>query len=81
MSDPNRVKVFTKIIDRQTGKHLYKLAKLKIVRVTDHTYATDNGKVYRKKELRLFPIKIFEFLTRRLSIAHTKRLAQRLLLQ
>ena len=55
MSDPNRVKVFRKIIDHQSGKPLYKLAKLKIVRVTDHTYVTDNGKVYRKNHICLKP--------------------------
>ena len=48
MSDPSRVKVFRKIIDRQSGKPLYKLTKLEIVRVTDHTHVTDNGKFYRK---------------------------------
>ena len=41
LSDPGRVKVFRKIIDRQSGKPLYKLTKFKIVRVTDHTYITD----------------------------------------
>ena len=45
LSDPGRVKVFRKIIDRQSGKPMYKLTKFKIVRVTDHTYITDNGKV------------------------------------
>ena len=55
MSDPNRVKVFRKIIDRQCGKPLFKSAKLKIVRVTDHTYVTDTGKVYRKNHICLKP--------------------------
>ena len=45
LSDPGRVQVFRKIIDRQSGKPLYKLTKFKIVRVTDHTYITDKGKV------------------------------------
>ena len=36
MSDPSRVKVFRKIIDRHSGKPLCKMTKLKIVRVTDH---------------------------------------------
>ena len=55
MSDPSRVKVFRKIIDRQSGKPLYKLTKFKIVCVTDHTYVTDTGKVYRKNHICLKP--------------------------
>ena len=55
LSDPGRVKVFRKIIDRQSGKPLYKLTKFKIVRVTDHTYITDKGKVYRKNHICLKP--------------------------
>ena len=55
LSDPGRVKVFRKIIDRQSGKPLYKLTKFKIVRVTDHTYITDNGKFYRKNHICLKP--------------------------
>ena len=48
MSEPSRVRVFRKIIDRQSGKPLYKTAKFKITHTTDHTYVTDKGKVYRK---------------------------------
>ena len=55
LSDPGRVKVFRKINDRQSGKPLYKLTKFKIVRVTDHTYITDKGKVYRKNHICLKP--------------------------
>ena len=55
ISDPSRVKVFRKIIDHQSGKPLYKLTKYKIVRVTDHTYVTDNGKVYWKNHICLKP--------------------------
>ena len=55
MTDPSRVKVFRKIIDRHSGKPFYKLSKLKIVRVTDHTYVTDTGKVYRKNHVCLKP--------------------------
>ena len=55
LSDPGRVKVFRKIIDRQSGKPLDKLTKFKIVRVTDHTYITDKGKVYRKSHICLKP--------------------------
>ena len=47
--------MFRIIIDRQSGKSLYKLTKFKIVRVTDHTYITDNGKVYRKNHICLKP--------------------------
>ena len=55
LSDPGRVKVFRKIIDRQSGKPLYKLTKFKIVRVTDHTYINENGKVYQKNHICLKP--------------------------
>ena len=55
LSDPTRVRVFRKIIDRQSGKPLFKLAKFKITRVTDHTYVTDKGKVYRKNHVCLKP--------------------------
>ena len=55
LSDPSRVKVFRKIIDRQSGKTLFKRAKFKITRITDHTYVTDKGKVYRKNHVCLKP--------------------------
>ena len=55
LSDPNRVRVFRKIIDRQSGKPFFKLAKFKITRTTDHTYVTDKGKVYRKNHVCLKP--------------------------
>ena len=53
LQDPLRVKIFRKILDRKSGKPLFKLAKIKITRVTDHTYITDRGKVYRKNHLSL----------------------------
>ena len=37
------------------GKPRYKLTKFKIVRVTDHTYVTDNGKLYLKNHICLKP--------------------------
>ena len=49
------MRVFRKIIDRQSGKPLFKLAKFKITRITDHTYVTDKGKVYRKNHVCLKP--------------------------
>ena len=55
LSHPNRVKVVRQIIDRKSGKPLFKSAKLKIVCITDHTYVTDNGKVYRKNYICLKP--------------------------
>ena len=55
LSDPGRVKVFRKIIDRQSGKPLFKLTKFKIVRVTEQNYITDKGKVYRKNHICLKP--------------------------
>ena len=48
LSDPSRVRVFRKIIDRQSGKLLYKNSKFKITQITDTTSVTDKGKVYRK---------------------------------
>ena len=53
LQDPIRVKIFRKIFDRNSGKPLFKLAKIKIVPITDHTYITDMGKVYRKNHLSL----------------------------
>ena len=53
LQDPLRVKIFRKVLDRNSGKPLFKLAKIKITRVTDHTYITDKGKVYRKNHLSL----------------------------
>ena len=47
------VKVFRKIIDRQSGKPLFKAAKIKITGITDHTYITDKGKIYRGYTLSL----------------------------
>ena len=55
LSDPSRVRVFRKIIDRQSGKPLYKTAKIKITQITDHTYVTDKGNVYRKNHVCLKP--------------------------
>ena len=53
LQDPLRVKIFRKFLDRKLGKPLFKLAKIKITRVTDHTYITDKGNVYRKNYLSL----------------------------
>ena len=55
LSDPSRVRVFRKIVDRQSSKPLFKLAKFKITRITDHTYVTDKGKVYQKNHVCLKP--------------------------
>ena len=53
LQDPLRVKIFRKVLDRKSGKPLFKLAKIKITRVTNHTYINDKGKVYRKNHLSL----------------------------
>ena len=53
LQDPLGVKIFRKDLDRKSGKPLFKLAKIKITRVTDHTYITDKGKIYRKNHLSL----------------------------
>ena len=55
LSDPSRVRVFRKIIDRQSGKPLYKIAKFKITQITDHPYDTDKEKIYRKNHVYLKP--------------------------
>ena len=55
LSDPSRVRVFRKNIDRQSGKPLCKIAKLKITQITDHPYDTDKGKIYRKNHVYLKP--------------------------
>ena len=49
------MRVFRKVIDRQSGKPFFKLAKFKITRITDHTYVTDKGKIYRKNHVCLKP--------------------------
>ena len=46
-------KVYRKCLDRNSGKPLYQLAKFKIVRVTNNTYITNTGKVYRKNYIAL----------------------------
>ena len=55
LSDPSRVRVFRKVIDRQSGKPFYKTAKFKITQITDHNYVTDKGKFYRKNHVCLKP--------------------------
>ena len=44
VQDPLKVKIFRKVLDRKSVKPLFKLAKIKITCVTDHTYFTDRGK-------------------------------------
>ena len=53
LSDPSRVRVFRKIIDRQSDKPLFKPAKFKITHITDHF--TDKEKVCRKNHVCLKP--------------------------
>ena len=53
MQDPLRVNIFRKVLDQKSEKIISKLAKITITRVTDHTYITDKGKVYRKNHLSL----------------------------
>ena len=55
MSEPNRVRIFRKIINRQFGKPLSKTPKCKITQVTDLTFVTDKGRVYRKNHICLKP--------------------------
>ena len=55
LEDPLRVKEFRKHIDRNSGKFLFKLAKIKIVRNTDNMYITDKAKVFRKSHISLRP--------------------------
>ena len=41
------------MLDRNSGKPLFKIAKIKITRIADHTYITDKEKLYRKNHLSL----------------------------
>ena len=58
LEDTLSVKVFRKIVDQNSGKSLFKLAKIKIVRITDNKYTTNKRKTalektYRKNHIRL----------------------------
>ena len=55
LNEPNRVKIFRKNIDRQSGKPLHKTAKFDITLVTDHAYVSDKRRVYRKNHICLKP--------------------------
>ena len=45
---PEKVVVYRKILDRKSGRPLFKRFNGKIVKVTNNTYITENGKVIRK---------------------------------
>ena len=55
LEDPLSVKIFRKIIDRNSGKPLFKIAKIVIAQTTDNTYIADKGKVHRKNHISLKP--------------------------
>ena len=50
---PHKVSVFKKVLNRKPGRLLFNLIKRKIVKVTDHTFFTDKGKVVRKNHISL----------------------------
>ena len=45
--------VYRKILDRRSGRPLFKRFNGKIVKVTNNTYITENGKVIRKNHISL----------------------------
>ena len=49
------MKLFRKIIDRQSGKLLFEAADFKITGITDATYTTDKGRVFGKNHVCLKP--------------------------
>ena len=52
---PEKAVVYRKILDRKSGRPLFKLFNGKIVKVTTKTYITENGKVIRKNHISLKP--------------------------
>ena len=52
---PEKVVVYRKILDRKSGRPLFKRFNEKIVKVTNNTYITENGKVIRKNHISLKP--------------------------
>ena len=52
---PEKVVVYRKILDRKSGRPLFKRFNGKIVKVTNNTYITGNGKVIRKNHISLNP--------------------------
>ena len=52
---PEKVVVYWKILDRKSGRPLFKRFNGKIVKVTNNTYITENGKVIRKNHISLKP--------------------------
>ena len=52
---PEKVVVYRKILDRKSGRPLFKRFNGKIVKVTNNTYITENGKVIRKNHISLKP--------------------------
>ena len=52
---PEKVVVYRKILDGKSGRPLFKLFNGKIVKVTNNTYITENGKVFRKNHISLTP--------------------------
>ena len=52
---PEKVVVYRKFLDRKSGRPLFKRFNGKIVKVTNNTYITENGKVIRKNHISLKP--------------------------
>ena len=52
---PEKIVAYRKILDRKSGRPLFKRFNGKIVKVTNNTYITENGKVIRKNHIPLKP--------------------------
>ena len=51
LNEPNKVEIFRKILNRKSGRELFKPFKGKIVQITGSTYISDKGKVIRRNHL------------------------------
>ena len=52
---PEKVVVYREILDRKSSRPLFKLFNGKIVKITNNTYNTENGKVIKKNHISLKP--------------------------
>ena len=51
LNEPNKVEIFSKFLNRKSGRELFKPFKGKIVQITGSTYISDKGKVIRRNHL------------------------------
>ena len=52
---PEKVVVYRKILDKKSGRPLFKLFKWKSVKITKNSYITENREVIRKNHISLKP--------------------------